>query len=270
MIKLAACIEPFFSSLNYDERIKKIHDIGFKAYEFWFHDKRFDGSGLIDEMKDFDRIGEINEKYNLTTADFVYNHPDGGIIAALIDDKDIQKLLDNMEEMIGYAKKIGCSSFICGSGNRIPGQTANEAVENMVESLTQMAVICKQHGMTLLVEPFNTRVDHPDYFLDDPKLCVDVLKKVNSSHVKMLFDIYHMQIMTGNLISFIRENIQYIGHFHIAGVPGRNEPASCELNYQFILDEIDKLGYSGYAGLEYWPTIDDEKSLRETLDYFNV
>jgi hydroxypyruvate isomerase len=270
MVKLAACIEPFFSSMDYAERIRKIHDIGFTAYEFWFHDKRFDGSGLVDEMKDFDRIAELNEQYSLTTADFVYNHPDGGIVAALIDRHDLSKLIDSMEEMIGYAHKIGCSSFICGSGNRIEGQPEKEAVDNMVESLKQMADICEKHGITLLVEPFNTRVDHPDYFLDDPGLCVDILKKVDSPSVKMLFDIYHMQIMTGNLVAFIRDNIEYIGHFHIAGVPGRNEPASCELNYQFILDEIDKLGYSGYAGLEYWPTIDDEKSLRETLNYFNL
>jgi hydroxypyruvate isomerase len=268
MVTLAACIEPFFSSLDYDERIRKICDIGFRAYEFWFHDKRFDGARLIDEMKDFDTIAELNEKHGLVTADFVYNHPDGGIVASLIDKRDMGKLLDNMKDMIGFAKKIGCSRFICGSGNRIHGQEDREAVENMTESLSRMAQICEQEGMTLLVEPFNTKVDHPDYFLDDPALCVDILKNVNSSNVKMLFDIYHMQIMTGNLLAFIRDNIEFIGHFHIAGVPGRNEPASCELNYQFILDEIDKLGYSGYAGLEYWPTIDDEKSLRETLDFF--
>ncbi len=270
MVQLAACIEPFFSALDYEERIRKIHDIGFKAYEFWFHDKRFDGSQLIDEMKDFDRIGELNEKYGLTTSDFVYNHPDGGIVAALIDSRDRNKLLDNLEEMSGYAKKIGCKNFISGSGNSIPGQADEEAIENMIESLTEMMSICERHGMTLLVEPFNTKVDHPDYFLDDPKLCVDVLKKVNHPNAKMLFDIYHMQIMTGNIVAFIRDNSDYIGHFHIAGVPGRHEPASCELNYHFILDEIDKLGYSGYAGLEYWPTIDHEESLRQTVHYFGV
>ena len=109
MVEIGACIEPFFSDLDYDERIERIHRLGFTVYEFWFHDKRYDGTGLVDEMKDFDRIGELNEKYGLRTADFVYNHPDGGVVAALIDRHDRHKLLDNLEEMISYAKKIGCT-----------------------------------------------------------------------------------------------------------------------------------------------------------------
>jgi hydroxypyruvate isomerase len=268
MPQLAVCIEPFFCDLDYGERIKRIHEIGFKAYEFWFHDKRFDGSRLLDERKNFDLIAELNQKYGLKTADFVYNHPDGGVVAALIDRSDRNRLLDNLEEMMGLARRIGCSRFISGSGNRITGQNPEEAIQNMTEALVEIAKVCEAHNFTFLLEPFNTKVDHPDYFLDDPGICVEVLKDVGSPGVKMLFDIYHMQIMTGNVVSFIRENVAHIGHFHIAGVPGRHEPAVCELNYKFILDEIDKLGYSGYAGLEYWPTMDHEISLRQTLDHF--
>ncbi len=268
MVEIAACIEPFFSDLDYDRRIEKIHRLGFKAYEFWFHDKRYDGKSLIDEPKDFDRIAELNDRYGLKSSDFVYNHPDGGIKAALIDRKDRNKLLENLEIMIGFAKKIGCSRFISAAGNRVPGLKPEEAVENMIESLSEMMKICERENITLLLEPFNTKVDHPDYFLDDPHLCIDVLKKVNSKNAKMLFDIYHMQIMSGNILAFVRENIKYIGHFHIAGVPGRHEPAECELNYRYIMDEISNMGYDGYAGLEYWPTIDHGESLRQTLKYF--
>ena len=96
-----------------------------------------------------------------------------------------------------------------------------------------------------------------------------MLKEVNSDNVKMLFDIYHMQIMTGNVTAFIKENIDYIGHFHVAGVPGRQEPIDNELNYRFIVKEIEKTGYKGAIGLEYWPSMDHEESLRLTLDYFN-
>jgi hydroxypyruvate isomerase len=268
MVEIGACIEPFFSDLNYEDRIEKIYQLGFKVYEFWFHNKRFDGTKLIDEMKDFDKIGELNEKYELRTADFVYNHPDGGIVAALIDKNDRNKLLDNLEEMISLAKKIGCNRFISGSGNRIEGLIREEAIDTMIESLSEVMKLCEKDNITFLIEPFNTKVDHPDYFLDDPHECVAVLKKVNHPNAKMLFDIYHMQIMTGNVLAFIRENIDYIGHFHIAGVPGRHEPAACELNYRFILDEIGKLEYNGYAGLEYWPSIAPEESLRQTLEYF--
>jgi hydroxypyruvate isomerase len=81
----------------------------------------------------------------------------------------------------------------------------------------------------------------------------------------MLFDIYHMQIMTGNILAFVKENIRHIGHFHVAGVPGRHEPDACELDYAFILKEIDAMGYDGYFGLEYWPTVGDGESLKRTL-----
>jgi len=99
--------------------------------------------------------------------------------------------------------------------------------------------------------------------------CIDIVKRVESPNLKMLYDIYHMQIMSGNLIDFIGENIEYIGHFHIAGVPGRHEPFTGELNYRYIVDEIDRMGYDGYFGLEYWPSFDDEESLRRTRDYFS-
>jgi hydroxypyruvate isomerase len=270
MAKLCACIEPFFTDLPYAERIRKVADLGFTAYEFWFHDKRFDGKALVPEKKDFDQIAELNAKYTLTTTDFVFNHPDGGVVASLIEKKDRPRLLDSIEEMIGLAKKIGCKSFISGSGNKVPGLNREKALDSMVEGLSALGAVCARHGMTIIVEPFNSRVDHPDYFLDSPQVCVDVLKKVNNPAVKMLFDIYHMQIMDGNIVSFLRANIAHVGHFHIAAVPGRHEPDTGELAYPFILREIDRMGYTGYCGLEYWPTIDHAESLKRTLKHLTV
>ena len=107
-------------------------------------------------------------------------------------------------------------------------------------------------------------MDHPQYFLDDPEDCVTVLTAVNHPSARMLFDIYHMQIMAGDVTAFIRKNIGWIGHFHVAGVPGRHEPRESELNYPFILGELDRLGYAGYVGLEYWPTLDPAASLLQT------
>ena len=136
--------------------------------------------------------------------------------------------------------------------------------------MVELAPLFTAEGITLLLEPWNTRVDHPDNFLDDPHTCAEVLKRVNSPNVKMLYDIYHMQIMDGNVVAFLRENIGLIGHFHVAGVPGRHEPDSCELNYPFIIGEIDRLGYTGHVGLEYWPTVGDAESLKRTLEYLSV
>jgi len=251
----------------YKDRLAKVHELGFKYYEFWFHNMRFDGSSLISEDKDFEEIAELNAKYGLTCTDFVFNHPDGGIVGAMIDRKDRSLILDSFEGMIELAKKIGCRAFISGAGNNVPGLSREEAIENMIHTLRACAGPAEKHGITLILEPFNTRVDHPDYFLDDPHTCVQVLKAVNSGNIKMLYDIYHMQIMDGNVVAFIRENLDQIGHFHVAGVPGRHEPYDCELNYPFILKEIDSLGYTGGVGLEYWPTIDHGESLKRTKAY---
>jgi hydroxypyruvate isomerase len=264
MANLCVCIEPFFTDLPYAERIRRVAELGFKTYEFWFHDKRFDGKALVPEKKDFTQLAELNAKYGLVTSDFVFNHPDGGVVASLMLKKDRPRLLDTIEEIIGLAKKIGCRQLVSGSGNKVKGLAREKALESMAEGLSALAPICEKNGITLIVEPFNTRVDHPDYFLDNPETCVQVLEKVGSPNVKMLFDIYHMQIMYGNIVSFIRRNIRHIAHFHIAAVPGRHEPENGELNYPFILKEVDSMGYTGQFGLEYWPTVAPSESLIRT------
>jgi len=212
-------------------------------------------------------IGDLNSTLGLNCTDFVFNHPDGGVKATLIDKKDHNKLEQSIHRFLEMATGIGCHALICGAGNVINGISKAEAMGNMVEILGRLAITCSEYDVTLLLEPFNTKIDHPDYFLDDPEACVKVLKAANHKNVKMLFDIYHMQIMAGNIVHFIRNNIEYIGHFHIAGVPGRHEPAECELNYRYILDEIDRSGYEGYVGLEYWPSKPSVISLKETMEY---
>ena len=265
--RIDVCIETFFGNLPYAERLKKVSELGFKAYEFWFPEKRFDGSKFTPEIKDFDALAELNARYGLTATDFAFNHPDGGVVASLIEKKDRGKLTSEIGRVIGLAKKIGCTKLITGSGNRVPGLRREEALDNMTEALAALAPLCGREGITLILEPFNSRVDHPDCFLDDPHTCVDILSKVNHPNIKMLFDIYHMQIMDGNVVDFIRKNIRHIGHFHIAGVPGRHEPDAGELNYPFILKEVDRLGYTGYFGLEYWPTMNHDESLKRIVKY---
>ncbi len=265
MANIGVCIEPFFLGAKFEEKLEKISRIGFTSYEFWFHDKTLTEDGLKEDTKNFEEIARLNKNYGLNTNDFVLNHPDGGIVASLIDRHDTHKILDQLDYMISLAKEIGCTKFISGSGNVVSDISENEAYDTMIDSLKEIGKVCALNDMDIILEPFNTRVDHPDYFLDNPVRTVEVLKAVGNDHVKMLFDIYHMQIMYGNILGFIEENLSYIGHFHIAGVPGRREPIDNELNYPFIIQQIEEMGYRGCFGLEYWPTGDSEDSLRKTL-----
>ncbi|MBA7497799.1 2-oxo-tetronate isomerase [subsurface metagenome] len=120
----------------------------------------------------------------------------------------------------------------------------------------------EKEGFTLLLEPLNTYVDHPGYFLNSAKEGARIIRDINHPHIHLLYDVYHMQIMEGNVISTIEQNIDIIGHFHAAGVPGRGELYIGELNYPNIIKRIEGLGYEGCFGLEYFPSMDSEESLK--------
>ena len=131
----------------------------------------------------------------------------------------------------------------------------------MVEGLKACVPYLEESGITLVVEPLNTRVDHAGYYLSSSDEAAEIMKEVGSPYVKMLFDIYHQQIMEGDLIRRIKEYIPYIGHFHAAGNPGRHELYQSEVDYGKVFAAIQETGYEGCVGLEYFPLDDPEKGL---------
>ncbi len=172
--------------------------------------------------------------------------------------------------LIDQAAAAGAPNFIILSGNRrgIPDQ---EGMDNVVEFLNKVKAQAEDKGVTLCLELLNSKVNHPDYQCDRTTWGVEVCKRVNSPRVKLLYDIYHLQIMEGDIIRTIRNNIQWIGHFHTAGNPGRHEMDDTqEMNYKGIARAIADLNYQGYVAHEYSPVRDAVKSLEETLTMFEV
>lgn len=171
--------------------------------------------------------------------------------------------LEALRKSIDATSEAGFPSVITFSGFR-RGIDIDEGQRNMVEGLKQIVGYAEKKQVTLCLEMLNSRVDiemkgHPDYFCDKIELAVDVCKRVGSPRMKVLFDIYHVQIMQGDVIVRIKEFADYIGHYHTAGVPGRNElDDSQELNYPAIMKAIIGTGYKGYVGQEYIPTWDDK------------
>jgi hydroxypyruvate isomerase len=269
-MKIGLCAEIFFDDLPCARRLERYAKLGFTSYEFWFPEHPAGEKGFTAGLRSFDELADLNARHGLTVLDFVLNHPMGGIVASFIEPGDRQKLVDGIGKVAETARKIGCTRLIGGSPDRVPGLSTEKALDIMAETLSLLAPACAREGITLLLEPFNSRVDHPNCLLDDPQACADVLRKVNHPNVRMLYDIYHMQIMDGNVVAFIRKNIDLISHFHIAGVPGRHEPYEGELDYPFVLGQIMKLGYTGNFGLEYWPTIDHAESLKRTMKYLGA
>ena len=177
-------------------------------------------------------------------------------------------LHERYREMIPRVAKAGYTNLICFSGNR-RGLSEEAGMEQAVQSLTPMVKLAEEHGVVLQMELFNRIVDPPDYMADSSRWGVELAKKLDSPSFKLLYDIYHMQIMEGNLVANIKENHQHYGHYHVAGVPGRNEPWNDqEINYPAVMQAIDATGFEGYVALEYVFKEPLKESMRRSYDEF--
>jgi hydroxypyruvate isomerase len=181
-------------------------------------------------------------------------------------------LLGELEAALPLAAQAHVANVIAMFGNRVPGIDENAAIANCVAGLAKIAPLAEKLGVTVCVELLNSKVDHPGYQGDHTAFGVAVMRGVNSPRVKLLYDIYHMQIMEGDVIRTIRDNISWIGHFHTGGVPGRHEiNDGQELNYHAIATTIADLNYQAYVAHEFVPTRSDPfVSLAEALKICTV
>lgn len=175
-------------------------------------------------------------------------------------DKAVEKMRDGIEVAAG----VGAPSVITFTGMRYEGMDDGEAARRCVDAWKEVLPLAEEKGITLVLEHLNSRDDthpmkgHPGYFGDDVDFCVDLIKRVGSPNLKLLFDIYHVQIMNGDIIRRIRQYKDYIGHYHTAGNPGRGElDETQEINYPPIMQAILDTGYTGYVAQEFIPTWDD-------------
>jgi len=171
---------------------------------------------------------------------------------------------------IPIAAKANVPNVITFFGNRM-GMSDEEGAKNCIIGLNRVKSIAEDHGVTICVELLNSKVNHKDYMGDHTAFGVQVMQGVNSPHVKLLYDIYHMQIMEGDLIDTIRQNIQYLGHFHTGGVPGRHElNDQQEVQWDAVARAIADTGYQGYFAHEFLPTGDPVAGLKQAVDRCTV
>ncbi|MDB4751925.1 TIM barrel protein, partial [Flavobacteriaceae bacterium] len=175
-------------------------------------------------------------------------------------------LVENYTKHIKLVAEAGYTNLICFSGNRA-GIDDETGLQNCVDGLKKILPLAEQHGVIIQMELFNSKVDHPDYMCDNTSWGIELCKRLNSPNFKLLYDIYHMQISEGDIIRTITDNHHYFGHYHTAGVPGRNEIDSTqELNYPAIMKAILKTGYSGAVAQEFIPTADNPlESLKDSI-----
>ncbi|EOZ93207.1 Hydroxypyruvate isomerase [Indibacter alkaliphilus LW1] len=176
------------------------------------------------------------------------------------------ELIARYTDIIPKVAEAGYKNLICFSGNR-NGMDDATGMKNCAEGLKKITGLAEKHGVTLIMELLNSRVDHRDYMCDKSAWGIELCKMVESENFKLLYDIYHMQIMEGDIIRSIKNNHQYFGHYHTAGNPGRNEiDDTQEINYPAVVRAVLDTGYTGYFCQEFIPTKTDKiASLEEAI-----
>lgn len=181
-----------------------------------------------------------------------------------------EKLLKGFEAAIPKVAEVGFPNIITFSGNR-RGMDDQTGMKNCAEGLKKLMPIAEKHNVTVIVELLNSKVDHKDYMADHAGWGVELCKMVGSERLKLLYDIYHMQIMEGDIIRTIRENHKYFGHYHTGGNPGRNEiDETQEINYPAVMKAIVATGYKGYVGQEFIPKRTPLASLKRAIEICDV
>jgi len=251
-IKQSLCY-PIFKpkDMSLDDLFKIGAEIGYAAVELW------------NRGDDFEEVVATAKKHKLVVASMSGHAslPDG-----LNKRSNHDRIEAELKTSIDIAAKHGIPGVICFSGNRQPFQTELEAIDAVADGFRRIARYAEEKGVNLNMELLNSKVDHPGYQCDHTAWGVAACEKVNSPRVKLLYDIYHMQIMEGDIIRTIKANIKWIGHFHTAGNPGRNDMDDTqEMNYAGICKGIASTPYNLYVGHEFKPKGDLIEALRKAF-----
>ena len=244
-MRLCVPIPCFFSSMNFCDAIRKVRELGFDAAE------TYDWKSL-----DLDAVRAVCEEtgvelLSMCTTEF-----------RMTDPAFRQQRLDGRQESCRAAGRVGAKRLITQVGPDT-GAPREEQHASIVAALKEAKPILEASGVTIMIEPLNTLVNHPGYYLWSAAEAFDIIREVKHPLVKVVYDIYHQQVMEGNIIPNITNNLDCIAHLHSAGHPGRHELQYGENDYKVIFAAVDKAGYTGSCGLEYNPLMEPEESLRE-------
>ena len=211
---------------------------------------------------------DVPRRYGLVCS---MGYAGGGTIADALNRTENHAAIEAaFRKNIPLAAKAGVPNVITFSGQR-RGMSDDEGARNTILGLNRLKPIAEDNNVSICLELLNSKRNHPDYMADHTAWGARVMHEVNSPHVKLLYDIYHMQIMEGDLIATIQENIGVLGHFHTGGVPGRHElNGTQEIQYAAVMEAIAGTGYTGYVAHEFIPTGDPLTGLRQAVDLCDV
>ena len=235
----------FFGKMDFCEAIAKLAQLGFDAAET-YNWKSLD----LDAVRNACEQSGV-ELLSMCTTEFNMTNP-----------AKREDWLNGLKESCAAAKRVGASKLITQVGADTGEERARQH-DSIVAALKQAKPILEDSGVTIMIEPLNIYVNHPGYYLWSSREAFEIIHEVDHPLVKVVYDIYHQQVMEGNIIPSITQNLDCIAHLHSAGHPGRHELQFGENDYKVIFAAVDKAGYTGACGLEYGPTMDSVESLKE-------
>lgn len=243
MPKFAANLTMLYHDVDFLDRFEAAAACGFNGVEYLFPY----AYTVADITERLQRFGLTQVLHNLPAGDW-----GGGDRGIACDPDRIGEFRDGVGLAIEYATALGCNQLNCLAGIVPPVANASRARDTLLENLQFAASTLEASDIRLLAEPVNTR-DIPGFFLNTTGQAIELFDEIDSDNLYLQYDIYHMQIMEGDLARTIATNLQRIAHMQLADNPGRHEPGSGEINFPFLFDHIDELGYSGWIGCEYVP-----------------
>lgn len=254
-MKYSACVSAIFMGKPIEETLDAVKATGLNQYEFW---------SWWDQ--DIDRIAEAQQRTGLHPAAFCTR------MISLVEPNLRNEYLDGLAETAEICHKLHCSTVISQVGAELKEVPREKQHESLVEGMKACVPLLDKNDLTLVFEPLNTKIDHAGYYLSESEEAFRLVDEVGSDRVKVLFDFYHQHITEGLNVEQLLKNLDKIGHFHVAGYPGRHEPLiRSEIDYPSILQAISKAGYDRAIGLEYFPQEDAAQglcTLMQTLNKF--
>jgi hydroxypyruvate isomerase len=261
--RLSVRVEPIFPGLSLPAQLERVAEAGYHGFEFgdW-------------REQDSRRINAAKHRLKLECVCIVGNRGVNPKGMGLCDPAERDGFLAEIAASLDAAQRFETRMIVVLTGYRVQRLSREQQQDSIVEGLKRGAELAARAGLTLIVEPINTLApieplnptgdNHADYFLDTTAEAVSLIRRVDSPFVKILYDLYHAQIMEGNLTETIRTNIAHFAHIHVADVPGRHEPGTGEINFAHVFRAIASTGYAGYLGMEYIPKAGAMGSLRAT------
>lgn len=251
MPKLAANLSMLFTEVDFLDRFDAAARAGFKGVEYLFPY----AETAADIKARLDANGLTQVLFNLPAGNW-----DGGERGIACHPDRVEEFRHGVDKAIEYARVLGNTQVNCLAGIQPAGVSDDDAEATFVANLKFAADKLETAGIKLVMEAINTR-DIPGFFLNNSRQALDIIEKVGSGNLAFQYDIYHMQIMEGDIIPTIEQNLSIINHIQLADNPGRHEPGTGELNYHNIFAFLDKVGYQGWVGAEYKPATTTEAGL---------